>query len=61
MENHPFEIGSKSVRTTVSIGVAGTDGAPAELDVFLKCADMALYEAKQSGRNCVKIKYCPQS
>ncbi len=56
MQTKPIHIGSIRVTTTVSIGVAGTNGAQPELDPLLKSADLALYEAKQSGRNCIKIK-----
>jgi diguanylate cyclase (GGDEF)-like protein len=59
MENNPIKIGNANIRTTLSIGVAGTKGGATELDVLLKCADTELYEAKQSGRNCVKVKTCP--
>lgn len=45
-----------SFRITVSIGVAG--GIPQRDDLrgyLLKQADKALYEAKNSGRNCVSL------
>jgi two-component system cell cycle response regulator len=41
---------------TVSIGVAGLpDAAIANEDRLIRCADYALYRAKQNGRNCIEI------
>lgn len=45
--------GAKSIRFTVSIGVAEHDGLSEQLPVWVKRADEALYRAKHSGRNCV--------
>ena len=39
------------VQFTVSIGVATLDKTDVNLDMFLHRADLALYEAKRSGRN----------
>lgn len=43
-----------AIRVTASIGAATWDGAES-LDILLARADKALYAAKNSGRNCVKI------
>lgn len=42
-------------RITVSIGVAGVDGDTAKPDDVLRAADAALYRAKSSGRNRVRL------
>jgi GGDEF domain-containing protein len=45
----------KGITITVSIGVAEkTDGHPSPQEV-LEAADKALYRAKESGRNCIKV------
>ena len=43
---------------TVSVGVAAVEGSntPMELAVVLALADQALYEAKVSGRNTVRVR-----
>ena len=47
----PCEIGGRDVYTTASIGISifPDDGRDAE--TLLKCADMAMYAAKEAGRN----------
>jgi diguanylate cyclase (GGDEF)-like protein len=55
---HP---GSPVGLVTVSIGVAaGQPGADDRLDTLIQRADPALYQAKQSGRNLVRVKPFPE-
>ena len=44
----------RTIRVTVSIGVAASGDAGRSPDEALVAADKALYRAKQDGRNCVK-------
>ena len=43
------------IRATVSVGVASSNNATADLTGLLKAADQALYRAKEAGRNRVEI------
>jgi diguanylate cyclase (GGDEF)-like protein len=43
------------LRITVSIGVAALDHSSRDLDELVAAADHALYEAKNSGRNAVRM------
>ncbi|WP_448188609.1 EAL domain-containing protein [Azospirillum sp. sgz301742] len=54
----PLDIGGRRVNVTTSIGIAvyPDDGLTAE--ALLKCADVAMYQAKQGGRNGFQI-YSP--
>jgi diguanylate cyclase (GGDEF)-like protein len=45
----------RAVVVTVSIGVAEGDGGHAKPDRVLRAADVALYRAKEAGRNRVKV------
>ena len=47
-----FELGDVVIRVTASFGVAQWQGGET-IDGLLRRADMALYEAKNAGRNCV--------
>ena len=58
MELQPIQIGDVTIKPTMSVGVSGAKSDIPELDVFLKFADIALYAAKDSGKNCVRIKSC---
>jgi diguanylate cyclase (GGDEF)-like protein len=47
--------GSLPLQVTISIGVAALGSSRRDLDDLLAAADHALYEAKNSGRNCVRM------
>ena len=54
IEISPFHTESgKSVKVTVSIGVAEVDPESADFEIAMDAADKALYKAKQEGRNKV--------
>lgn len=65
--NEPMLVDGTHLTITTSVGVAGSEGAQfaqrplaqASLDVLLKCADKALYEAKHNGKNQV-VTFDPQ-
>jgi diguanylate cyclase (GGDEF)-like protein len=50
----PFRIGEHELQMTVSIGVAIYPDDAADADSLLKCADLAMYQAKYGGRNTFK-------
>jgi diguanylate cyclase (GGDEF)-like protein len=52
-------VGALTLRTTVSIGIAVSDDANADLTILLNEADRALYRAKELGRNRVEISGRP--
>jgi diguanylate cyclase (GGDEF)-like protein len=47
--------GDAPVQITISIGVASLESSSRSLDELIAAADAALYQAKKSGRNCVRI------
>lgn len=49
--NEPFHLGAYEHHSTPSIGVALFNDQPTTLDELLKRADLAMYQAKASGRN----------
>lgn len=50
--NTPMTAGHATVKITISVGVAQSLPVDACLEVTLRRADKALYEAKAAGRNC---------
>jgi diguanylate cyclase (GGDEF)-like protein len=49
-------VATKTLKVTISVGVALSNDFPArDADDILHAADMALYDAKESGRNCVRV------
>lgn len=51
----PFNIGDTDHHCTASIGIALFQGNGASVDDSLQQADLALYKAKDSGRNCLQF------
>ena len=49
----------RTLRTTISAGVAAFPGHGTDGDSVVRAADMALYAAKAAGRNCVKVYQGP--
>lgn len=42
-------------KVTISVGIAALDGAQADLDELVAAADQAMYQAKNAGRNTVRM------
>ena len=54
VETTPLSVGDEKVYLTISLGVAAIPAIlPDSKEEFIKCADTALYEAKDKGRNRV--------
>ena len=55
VETNPFVISRDpgELSITISIGIAGSEGAEDSADALLHRADQALYRAKREGRNRV--------
>lgn len=52
---HPFDLEGGEYHCTPSIGMALFRGHDVPLDVLMKQADVALYQAKDAGRNAVRL------
>ena len=55
--NEPFSVSGSQLRVTASFGVA-TAGGETSPQALLRAADLALYRAKNDGRNCVRVGSC---
>lgn len=62
IEARPIPIGNTPLAVTASIGVASFEtGCPiTQIAHLVKCADLAVYNAKHSGRNCVRVFSFPK-
>ena len=49
------DVAGTPVQTTVSIGIASTEMFGYDLDILVRRADMAVYAAKQQGRNRIAV------
>ena len=54
-EQAPNPEPAKSLTITISIGVAENSSKLSTPELVLEAADSALYRAKESGRNCVRL------
>lgn len=50
-----FAVDSKEISFSVSVGVSILQDPNESIDIIMERADKALYEAKEAGRNCVKL------
>jgi diguanylate cyclase (GGDEF)-like protein/PAS domain S-box-containing protein len=55
----PLPIGSDGLNVTVSLGISTRSKNCNTLDELLSSSDLALYQAKQNGRNCVEVHIQP--
>lgn len=53
--DQPYRLGPHLYDSTPSIGLTLFDGADVQVEVIIKRADVAMYEAKTGGRNCLRI------
>lgn len=50
--SQPFEVDGIFAHVAASIGISTPDAADASIEALLRRSDIAMYEAKRSGRNC---------
>jgi diguanylate cyclase (GGDEF)-like protein len=55
LAEEPVQVGDESIGLTLSVGAALATGDRRTPDALVHAADQALYEAKDAGRNCVRI------
>jgi EAL domain-containing protein (putative c-di-GMP-specific phosphodiesterase class I) len=51
----PFDLAGRQCSSSPSIGVTLFDGAPTSIDALLRQADLAMYRAKDEGRNTLRF------
>jgi diguanylate cyclase (GGDEF)-like protein len=52
----PHQIDDRTIQLHASVGVVITDDAHADLTTLFEHADLAMYRAKQRGRDCVELE-----
>ncbi len=57
--SRPFRIGGLELAASASVGVACAPLHADSTQTLLKCADLALYDAKGSGRSCYRLYQAP--
>ena len=55
VNEHPLQIGNTKVKATMSLGIAQARDVD-NVDSLIKRADLALYSAKLTGRDCVRVE-----
>jgi diguanylate cyclase (GGDEF)-like protein/PAS domain S-box-containing protein len=53
--NQPYRLGDIDFHSTPSIGVALYSGQQVSIEELLRQADLAMYQAKSAGRNCMRF------
>ena len=56
LESKPIQWGNEGLTVTASIGVTQAEPGELDMEAIIARADAALYRAKQSGRNCVRLE-----
>ena len=51
----PYSLGSDQAKVTASIGISLFPRDARDREALMKCADLALYQAKHIGRNCAQF------
>ena len=54
--SQPISVAGGEAEMSASIGVAPSDGAQVPLEALLGAADRAMYDAKRSGKGCVRVR-----
>lgn len=59
--SRPYRIGGLELKVTASVGIACAPLHAGDTKALMKCADLALYEAKNEGRSCYRLFQTPGS